>query len=175
MVTAIAEEQELSMQAEALEEESGVEEVVQEEPQSIQEQIDGLDDELQTLLEQAFDKMHSGISRERLDPSDYSPMFHQFVKLVRDQDKLMERADAEKLQEIVDGFALTIQDRAIMYWMEVSELLNQECVNMAVKFTEKDGKVTMDVTSILQAFPEILRVETVDDDSNPPTEGQMGF
>ena len=171
MVTATAEEQEISMQAEVQNEES----VAEEEPKSTQEQIDGLDDELQTLLEQAFDKMHSGITRERLDPSDFSPMFHQFVKLVRDQDKLMERVDAEKLQEIVDGFALTIQDRAIMYWMEVSEFLNQECINMAVKFTEKDGKVTMDVTSILQDFPEVLRVETVDDDSNPPTEGQMGF
>ena len=171
MVSAIAEEQEVSMQVEVQNEEN----VAEEEPKSTQEQIDGLDDELQTLLEQAFDKMHSGITRERLDPSDYSPMFHQFVKLVRDQDKLMERADAEKLQEIVDGFALTIEDRAIMYWMEVSESLNKECVNMVVKFTEKDGKVTMDVTSVLEDFAEVLYVKDVNNDSNPPTEGQMGF
>ena len=140
-------------------------------PKTIQEQIDAIDNEQQGILEAVFDRCHALAGKEYLDPSDFSSFFHQFVKFHNEQDRLMERADAAKLDEMVTEFGYTIEDISVAWHDLIAEQLGKDCTRYMVKFTEKDGKVEVEVIPVMEAFPEVL---VVSDDPAPP-DGQASF
>ena len=140
-------------------------------PKTIQEQIDAIDMEQQGLLESVYDRCHAIQSKEYLDPSDFSSYFHQFVKFHAEQDKLMERADAEKLEEMVAEYGYSIEDMAVALHHKIAAQLGKDCTRLMVKFTEKDGKVEVEVIPTMEDFPEVL---VVSDDPAPP-DGQASF
>lgn len=130
-------------------------------PLTIDEKIDQIDDEMQKLLENVWEMCRKNNNKANLDPSVFSPMFHQFVKKHAEQDRLFEQAEAEQLDKILAEYSDKLKPHALAYNDTLMAQAGRRLSSARIKFvtvkSETEGgedTINIEITPILVDLPK---------------------
>ena len=127
---------------------------------STAEKMTEIDVQLIEVLEEIYDKCHEVQARSNLDVSEFSGKFHHFVKLHNEQDKLIELADSEALDEVVKEYAAHIEPCFGVYYKQAASVLKKRPTAVMVKISQGENGIVLDLTPKYVEIVPVTPAET---------------
>ena len=127
---------------------------------STAEKMTEIDVQLIEVLEEIYDKCHEVQAKSNLDVSEFSGKFHHFVKLHNEQDKLIELADSEALDEVVKEYAEEMEPHFLAYASKVESMMGKRCSAVMVKISQGENGIVLDLTPKYVEIAPVTPAET---------------